>query len=45
MILSTFLHSGSKNEVTEVPSKHPNKPPIKISNVVSDYTNNFDSAS
>jgi hypothetical protein len=37
MILSTF-HSGSKNEVTEVPSRYPNKPPTMKPNVVLDYT-------
>jgi hypothetical protein len=37
MILSTF-HTGSKDEVTEVPSRYPNKPPIMKPNVVLDYT-------
>jgi hypothetical protein len=37
MILSTF-HAGSKDEVTEVPSRYPNKPPTMKPNVVLDYT-------
>jgi hypothetical protein len=37
MVLSTFLHSGSKNEMTEVPSKYPNKLLIKKLNVVLEY--------
>jgi hypothetical protein len=37
MILSTF-HSESKNEVTEVPSRYPNKSPIMKPNAVLDYT-------
>jgi hypothetical protein len=37
MILTTF-HSGSKNEVTEVPSKYSNKPPIQKPNVALEYT-------
>jgi hypothetical protein len=36
MILSTF-HTGSKNEVTEVPLRYPNKPPIMKPNMVLDY--------
>jgi hypothetical protein len=37
MILSTF-HTGRKDEVTEVPSRYPNKPSIMKPNVVLDYT-------
>jgi hypothetical protein len=37
MILSTF-HIRSKNEVTEVPSRYPNKLPVIKPNVVLDYT-------
>jgi len=37
MILSTS-DSGSKNEVMEVPSRYPNKPPTMKRDVVLDYT-------
>jgi hypothetical protein len=37
MILSTF-HTGSKDEVIEVPSRYRNKPSIMKPNVVLDYT-------
>jgi hypothetical protein len=36
VILSTF-HPGRKNEVTEVPSRYPNKPPTMKPNMVLDY--------
>ena len=36
-MLSTF-HKGDKNDVTSIPSKYPNQPPVSKSNVILDYT-------
>jgi hypothetical protein len=42
VVLLSIFHTGSKNEVTEVPSKYPNKPSILKPNAVFDYSKHME---